>query len=125
MDKREKNYKFSWVEGVVDESDEHFKLTYKDCPGPAALLGKGDGTQFVVRFLIAEGQADSEKILKAVRHELDYYLVKSREENPWAYAQYHCSSGANVYSDVHWSFCDKDGKCYRSQVYCIDNDAAK
>ncbi len=125
MDTREKNYKFSWVEGVVDESDEHFKLTYKDCPEPAALLGEGEGEKFVVQFLIDQGQPGSEKILEAVRDELDYYLIKLKERNPWAYAQYHCCSGANVYAHVHWSFCAKDGKCYRSQVYCIDNDANK
>lgn len=122
MDDSDTIKKSGWVEGVVDERGEHFKLTYKDGPGPAALLGKGEGEKYFVQFLIAQGP-DSEKILEDVRSDLDYYLVKLKERNPWAYAQYHCSSGANAYSAVHWAYCVKDGKYCCSQVYCINGDA--
>jgi hypothetical protein len=36
--------------------------------------------------------------------ELDFYLVEKLERDPWAYAVYHCGTGANMYSRVHWSY---------------------
>ena len=44
-----------------------------------------------------------------VRRELDFYLVEHPRDypdtgDPWSYAVYHCSTGANVYSPVHWSY---------------------
>jgi hypothetical protein len=43
-------------------------------------------------------------MIAAAKKELDFYLVEKGEMNPWAYAQYHCSTAANMYSTVHWSY---------------------
>ena len=43
-------------------------------------------------------------ILEEVQREIKYYLVEKGEENPWAYAIFHCGTAANVYSKVHWFY---------------------
>ncbi len=43
-------------------------------------------------------------MIAAVRKESHFYLVQRGESDPWAYAQYHCGTSANIYSNVHWSF---------------------
>jgi len=37
-----------------------------------------------------------------VTRELNFYLIEKGEDNPWAYAKYHCSTASNIYSSVHW-----------------------
>jgi hypothetical protein len=32
------------------------------------------------------------------------YFLELNEDDPWKYAQYHCGTKSNVYSDIHWSF---------------------
>jgi hypothetical protein len=49
-------------------------------------------------------------MIRYVRREIDYYLVELREKDPWAYAIYHCSTAANVYSKVHWGYYPKGYK---------------
>ena len=36
-----------------------------------------------------------------VMSELRYYLLDKGEPDPWNYAQYHCTTAANLYSAVH------------------------
>jgi hypothetical protein len=48
-------------------------------------------------------------MIDAVRKELHFYLVEHPKDfpgtgHPWEYAVYHCSTGANMYSSVHWSY---------------------
>ena len=45
-------------------------------------------------------------MIEAAIRELDFYFVELGESNPWGYAQYHCSTGANICPDstIHWSF---------------------
>jgi hypothetical protein len=49
---------------------------------------------------------------------LDFYLVERRERNPWAYAIYHCGTGSNMYSKVHWSYfpSGRQGRRHSSEV---------
>jgi hypothetical protein len=47
-------------------------------------------------------------MINAARKDIDFYLVEKGEANPWAYAKYHCSTAANIYSKVHW-LCFPDG----------------
>jgi hypothetical protein len=90
-----KSNKFSWVEALVDKKTEHLELTYKDNSDPVALIGKGNGINFIVQFLINKEQPENKEILRAVSRDIDYYLIEKREDNPWNYAKYHCTSGAN------------------------------
>jgi hypothetical protein len=39
-----------------------------------------------------------------VRHQVRWLFVEKGEHDPWAYAQHHCTTGANIYSRLHWSW---------------------
>jgi hypothetical protein len=100
------------VPGNVNRDDEHIELLYGD-PNetkltdfmPVALVTPGPGCGFTVEFTFLPDRLDEESlgILEAVKDELDFYLVEKAEPDPWAYAVYHCSTTANLYSTVHWT----------------------
>ena len=106
---------WAWRVGSVDRTTEHFELRYgsSDKAGwddwlPVALVGPPSERVFVVEFLIEEKLAPQHpKIIRQVQEELDFYLVNLGERDPWAYAQYHCGTASNVYSDIHWSYFPK------------------
>ena len=89
-----------WVEGQVDRSREHFVLAHDDLDEPVALVGPEQDGAFQVDFVAAGA---SEAIVAAVRRELDFFLVELGEEDPWAYAHYHCGTVSNAGSSVKWS----------------------
>lgn len=116
-----------WVEGLVDTNDDHIKLWHGKPPTadrggavrqsgrPVALLARGRGKTFTVQFLVTARPRDQRtaKILKDVRRELDFYLIELStpdRPDPWAYAQYHCYTAANIYSKVHWGWYPKGPK---------------
>jgi hypothetical protein len=59
-----------------------------------------------VQFLVEPGNPGKADAVSTVAREIQFYLIDLRERNPWAYAQYHCGTCANIYSKVHWSFCE-------------------
>lgn len=97
--------KCSWFEGLVGKKTEHIEITYKDNSDPVALIGKGDGKNFVVQFLIIKELLNNKEIVKAVSRDIDYYLVVLEEKDPWRYARHHCTTSSNLNSDVHWGYC--------------------
>ena len=118
---------WEWIEGVVDTNEDHIKLWYGNSPtedkkgavrqgeSPVALVARGSGKRLRVQFLLSARSRDKRtaKILKAVRRELDRYLLEVHgpaDLTPWAYAQYHCYTAANVYSKVHWGWYPKGPK---------------
>lgn len=113
MNSRERGSKrpeWRWEEGAVDPDGEHIEVRYGDTSNsryeewtPIALIGKPKRYVFPVCWLKVStliGPANIEE----VRWELDFYLVDKHEPEPWEYAIYHCSTGANIYSKVHWSY---------------------
>ena len=88
-------------EGIVDQHKEHIKLSIGDDPTPMALLAPQDPYRFTVQFLIQDNEV-TRASLKAIRTELDFYLIGLGEKDPWAYAKYHCGTASNIYSEVHW-----------------------
>jgi hypothetical protein len=102
MSKSEEQTVWTWREGAVDAKKAHIRIYYADDPKPVARVAPGRDHSFTVQFAKRSGLPN--EVLEAVRRELDFYLVEKREENPWAYAIYHCSTGANVYSTVHWGY---------------------
>lgn len=118
---------WKWVEGVVDTTEDHIKLWHGQPPTadqdgavrqsgrPVALVAPGPGKSFIVQFLLSARSRDKRtaKILKDVRRELDFYLIELSTPDrpaPWAYAQYHCYTAANIYSRVHWGWFPKGPK---------------
>jgi len=119
--KRKAGRGWRWVEGVVDTNDDHIKIRHGKPPtedqsrsvgarnNPVVLVARGRGKTFTVQFLLTPRRSDrrSAAILKDVRRELDFYLIDHVSPDPWAYAQYHCYTAANVYSKVHWGWYPK------------------
>lgn len=95
--------KSRWLEGLVDPEREHIRLCVGDEWEPVALVAPVGEAGFAVEFLIDPTKDPSAaEAVDAVRGELDFYLVEKNERWPWAYAVYHCSTSANLYSSVHW-----------------------
>jgi len=65
---------------------------------------------YIVEFVISPERSYEDEMIKAVKKELDFFLIEKGEENPWAYVEYHCGTVANLYSNVHWSFFPKKHK---------------
>lgn len=103
---------WQWRPGVVDRRQAHFELRYGSATEggwdnwlPVALVGPPREGVFPVQLLPLDNSGPHEDSLRSkVTRELDFYLVEKGESDPWAYAQYHCGTAANVYSSVHWSF---------------------
>jgi hypothetical protein len=94
-----------WSEGVVDLDKEHIKLFFGSFSDPLliAVLAPAGERSFTVQFVVDKSL--HRKAIAKVRKELNFFLVELGEEDPWAYAKYHCSTAANVYSTVHWGLC--------------------
>jgi hypothetical protein len=102
---------WAWRERKVDPVKDHFELRYGSAEDsgwnawlPVARVGRPVNGAFGVEFVVDRANPASAPIMDAVVGELTFYLVAKGERNPWAYAQYHCGTGANLYSSVHWSF---------------------
>ena len=94
---------WEWVEGRVDRTRDHFVLWcdpagVEDC----AFVGRGGPGRFVVEFCGAAIVPGATR--DAVERQITFYLVEKRERDPWRYAKYHCGTGANAYSTIHWGF---------------------
>ena len=99
----------------MDKTLEHLEIAYgdikvsMDCKKwvPIALVSAPNGNRFTVQFLIEANNPEKQTMVDAVRKELDFYLVElsvKGRPDPWNYAQYHCTTASNAYSDVHWSY---------------------
>jgi hypothetical protein len=101
------NQSWRWVDGSVDTTQEYIELVYGDVNTNSegwislALLAPPVGNTFSVQRLIEEND-ETRAMLTEARRQLDFYLVTKGESRPWEYAKYHCSTAANVYSQVHW-----------------------
>jgi hypothetical protein len=102
---------WTWAEGKVDPSSEHFELRYGNAADSdyeswhlLALIGKPEGNAFPVTWLLNPETPEEHEMIKDARGQLDFYLVELGYEDPWAYACYHCGTASNVYSSIHWSY---------------------
>ena len=100
-----------WVEANVDNASEHFHIKYGDIETSSpkewlnvARVAFSKQNLFIVEFTIEPINQDNKKILESVKKELDFYIVEKNEPNVYNYLLYHCSTSANIYSMVHWSY---------------------
>jgi hypothetical protein len=68
-----------------------------------ALIGKDEVNKIKVQFLV-KVCSENRQMIKRLLCELDLYFNLLNEENPWNYAKYHCTTAANIYSNVHWGY---------------------
>jgi hypothetical protein len=125
-----------WEEGPVEKTDEHLEIVYGDVNTqdpekwiPVARVSAPKDTIFSVQFLIEASDPEGRKMVDAVRIELDLILVEKGEPNPWDYAKYHCATGANAYSEIHWSYHPKaelaESVVRRQQGQTVADDVAR
>ena len=89
-------------EGTVDTGKEHIKIVYGDEMLQMCLL-QPHGDVFVVQFLVQEDETNRQMIAHVWR-ELKLHLIDKRIPSTWRYAILHCSSGENIFSQVHWIY---------------------
>jgi hypothetical protein len=101
---------WSWVEGIVNTGEDHFKITYREDPEPIALVARDEGRRFPVQFISAGRRLNRqrEQIFNQVRRSLDFYLNDKGKKDPWMYAIYHCSNAPGISPDIHWKFYPKE-----------------
>jgi len=110
-----------WQEGPVDPASEHFELRYGppgfawDAGLPVARIGRPVRGVVAVAFLVDRAAPEHAAAIAAAVEEIQYYLIDKHEPQPWGYAQYHCGTAANAYSDIHWSF-DRPQRQTRAQA---------
>jgi hypothetical protein len=100
-----------WQQGPVDRTKEHFELRYGSAEGsdwnewiPVALIGPPKARVVNVQFLVEPSEPKNAEAVGDVEKEIQFYLIEKGEPDPWSYAQYHCGTASNIYSNVHWSF---------------------
>ncbi|MDP1948704.1 MAG: hypothetical protein Q8L77_14525 [Nitrospirota bacterium] len=100
-----------WHEGQVDQSQPHLKIRYvSDIEDPktsylVAFVSAPHDHVFTVEFLPQNLPAtmDPGPIIDGAKGELNYVLIELREEDPWKYARYHCTTASNLYSHFQWA----------------------
>ncbi len=103
---------WQWREGPVDKRFDHFELRYGDASAsgewdawiPVAIVGLIHQDLVNVEFVIDSADPRNFNVAEDAVKELNFYLGKLNEPDPWHYLQYHCGTASNVYSAVHWSF---------------------
>ena len=58
----------------------------------------------MLELLIDNATSGSEEVIAGVRRQVRWLFVEKGERYPWAYAQHHCTTAANIYSLVHWKW---------------------
>ncbi len=100
--------------GSVDTNREYIEIRYGDVNEiepedfiAVARIGPPHDRTFTVEFLIDPASSEYREVIEQTQEELDFYLLEVGGPDPWAYAKYHCGTGGNVYSTVHWALYEK------------------
>lgn len=106
--------KWQWKEGEFDPIGERIELRYGNADESSysdgllvALIGKPKEHIFPVKWAIDKNDLKSAEVIEHVAKDLDFYLVEKGGPDPWAYAKHHCTTAANIYSRIHWSYFPK------------------
>ena len=133
MSMRRQQIQWRWEDGTVDEATEHIELRHGDAATTPyenwfsiARIGKPTHHRFRVQWLLKADGVQNQAMVADARRELDFYLVDKNEPNPWAYARYHCTTTANMYSRVHWCYFPNrgEGKRVSSMVVQLSAEEA-
>jgi len=102
---------WQWKTGKVDKSKEHVEITYGDINKSAekdfttvARVSPPYEQTCTVEFLLSPENDKNSEMMKAVKKDINFYIVEKNEFDPWRYIRSHCGSTANLYSNVHWIY---------------------
>lgn len=88
-----------WSEAKVNTDKPHIILSDAETGKLLALAApanEGIGVEF--------HEPDSKKTMKTLKEQLNFYFGSEQEPGPWEYAIHHCSTAANIYSDIRWAY---------------------
>ena len=98
------------IEGPVSENEAHIAISYGSVgtdktpfPTVARVSAPRDGV-IALEFLIDDSTTHDAEVMADVRRQVHWLFLEKGEANPWAYARYHCTTAANIYSHVHWGW---------------------
>jgi hypothetical protein len=97
-----------WREAAVETQADHLEVFYGSPDDPerwvlVARVGKPQNRVFPVQWLVNSESAELSDAIRAVRGDLDYYLITIGQRDPWSYARFHCGTASNLYGYVHWA----------------------
>ena len=95
------------VKGPASTDEEHIALSYgsfsTDGP-PFSIIARVSPPQdgvIMLQLLIDDSTTHNAEIIANVRRQIHWLFLEKGEANPLGYARHHCTTAANVYSDVH------------------------
>jgi hypothetical protein len=98
------------IEGPVSQNEEHIAISYGSVgtdatpfPTVARVSAPKDGV-INLEFLIDDSTTRNAETITDVRRKVHWLFLEKGEAKPWAYARYYCTTAANIYSHVHWSW---------------------
>jgi|CXWL01.1.fsa_nt_gi hypothetical protein len=108
---REEAPSWQWREGQVDQNQHHLKIYYvptleePDIAFLVAVIAPPINRIFLVEFLPQNLPKSIEPgpIIDEAKGEMTFLLVDKREDDPWKYARYHCTTAGNLYSHFQWA----------------------
>lgn len=98
------------VEGSVSPDDEHMALSYgtvdiDEPPFPiVARVSPPWKGVITLELLVDDPRTRGKEIIADVRRKVHWPFVEKGEAKPCGYPRYHCATGANAYSNVHWGW---------------------
>jgi len=93
---------FEIVEGQVSPDDEHMSLSHGAVQGDrrpfptVARVAPPRGSAVTLEFLVDGLTPDAEETIAEARRQVRWLFVEKGELYPWAYAQHHCTTSANI-----------------------------
>lgn len=117
---------YTWQESRVDQTQSHLKILYVpdiEHEGPSFVIAAilpPEHYLFRVELFPATLplEMDPVPIIDGVKREIDYYLIKPRQADPWKHAKYHCTSVSNFYSHFQWALAIRERWSATREVIC-------
>lgn len=101
---------YQLVEGTVAPLAEHLELRHGtsgmpwEHRTPTARIAPQGEFQFTIEFLLEANTPENITLIEHTKRSAQFYLCDKCENDPWAYAQYHCNTFGNFYAAVQWAY---------------------
>lgn len=93
-----------WHQAKVDSDKPHITLT-DAATGKLLALATPENEGISVEFK----EQGAKEVMNELKEQLNFYFGSKQEPNPWEYAIHHCSTTANVYSNIRWAYIEPTG----------------
>lgn len=103
-----------WKLGHRIKCARYFSLTHSETSMGAtktsaiANVYQSDNGSFIVEPLIDRTSTNMKKIWGDTVREINHYIIELNEKDVFGYLIYHCKSASNLYSDIRWTYIEKN-----------------